>query len=457
MKKAPEQQVDLKGTVFFLAVGLFPLLMFLQFWLRSGTGLHPTLWGFMALYGASFLVALNYFLFYRQYRPRSALVPPGPFKALFVGALLIGFGTFNMMATGAGLGLTLSPGPRIESKQMVPTMAKVLLMKPVKVPPRQRLDLRNEGSWLLAWPYQKGSLWGALGYAVAFGLAGMLFGFLRKELVDPRDEHLGSGMMGGVVRGMVGLYYGATMGFLVGATLVIVVRFFFPNYAAVPPAILHWVYVLGAATNPNTAFTYAFSTAGLMVGAMSLFMGRRDFTASVSDPKAPELTRPLNITVPPVPEPPPVAFDARQMQGESQQILANFASELSRLTQGPQWEYERYELPEVGKPGKKAEAPVTNLVSSRLADEDAEFSAMGSLSNVYVQITANLGTLNVSAADWLALAEGAMLELPKAKDGAIRFAINGVEAGRGRAMTVNGYKAVKVTHMAQSVQSLVQP
>jgi flagellar motor switch/type III secretory pathway protein FliN len=455
MRRPAAPDVSFRGQIFFLVVGLVPLFMLVQFWLKSGTGLHTWLWGFMALLFASFLVAVNYFLFYREYKPRSALVTPGPFKALMVGGLLLTIGAFNMLGTTAGIGLTLSPGPKIEVQQAIKTYAGVLLKRDIADPPRKKLDLRKQ-RWLTGGMYLKGSLWGALGYALAFGLTGMLFGLLRKEVVDPRDEHIGTGAMGALVRGAVGLFYGAAMGFALGAVMIFVVRGLFPDFRGVQAEILHWIYVLGAATNPNVAFAFAFSTGSMMAGAMSLFLGSRDFTAPVSDPKAPELTRPVQVIIPPVPAAPQAPFDMSRVQAESQQILLQFGTELKRVTTGAEWEYEAYDLPPVGRLGQKAEPEATNLISARNLEEPDYDTAMGQLSNVYVQITADLGKLEISAADWLMLGEGAMLELPRMADNTVGIRINGQSAGRGKALTVNGNKAVKVTGLRGKVEQYVK-
>jgi flagellar motor switch/type III secretory pathway protein FliN len=81
---------------------------------------------------------------------------------------------------------------------------------------------------------------------------------------------------------------------------------------------------------------------------------------------------------------------------------------------------------------------------------------MGSLSNVYVQIVADLGRLELSAADWLTLAEGVILELPKSPDGTIGVSINGRLAGRGRPLTINGNKAVKMISLKPGVEKLLR-
>jgi flagellar motor switch/type III secretory pathway protein FliN len=275
-------------------------------------------------------------------------------------------------------------------------------------------------------------------------------------VLDPRDEHIGTGAMGALIRAGVGLFYGSTMGFAIGATMILAVRLFFPDFRGIQGEILHMIYVLGAATNPNVAFGYAFSTGSMMAGAMSLFLGSRDFTAPVSDPKAPELTRPVQIEVREVPMAPQMPFDMARVQAESATMLQQFGGELKRITTGPEWEYERYELPAVGKLGQKAEPEATNLISARNTDEPDYDTAMGQLSNVYVQITADLGKLEISAADWLMLGEGAMLELPRSPDGTVGIRINGQNAGRGRALTVNGNKAVKVVGLNGKVAQYVK-
>jgi flagellar motor switch/type III secretory pathway protein FliN len=464
MIDSPEpQEVSMRSTFGFLAVGLIPLVMLVAFWLRSGTGLHLALIGFMFALVGSFLVSLNYYLFYRQHLPRSALVPPSVWKGLLVAAVLIPIGAYNMLATSAGIGLTLSPGPRIESSQWASAAAKVVglaytprSMKPLKWPPHAKLNLQQQ-PWLVKPPFINGALWGALGYCLPFGFAGMVFGLLRKEILDPRDEHLGSGAVAGLGRGAVGLYYGSAVGFAMGAVLIWVLRTMFPTLAqTTPQPFLHWIYVLGAASNPNVAFSYAFSTACLLAGATALFSGRRDFTVQISDPKAPELTRPVEVNIPEIPDAPQQGFDMGRVQQESQQLMAAFQTELGRMFQGPEWNYERYDLPAVGKGGKSAEPAATNVISARDTFDDDDAGAMGSLSNVYVQIVVDLGKLELPAANWLFLREGAILELPKSADNLINISINGKPAGKGRALTINGNKAVKMVNLRTEVEKLVK-
>jgi flagellar motor switch/type III secretory pathway protein FliN len=295
-----------------------------------------------------------------------------------------------------------------------------------------------------------GAFWGALGYALPFGFAAMLFGLVRKEVLDPRDEHLGSGAVAGLVRGAVGFYYGTAVGFAVGAVMIRVLRWIFPTVSQTTPTpVLHWMYVLGAATNPNVAFGYAFSTACLLAGSLALFSGRRDFTAPISDPKAPELTRPIEVMIPEVPDAPEMPFNMTQVAQESQSILQQFNAELNRVLTGPEWSYERYDLPPVGRPSssKQAEPETTNVISARFAPDVDEEGVMGSLSDVYVEIVGDLGKLEIAAADWLCLAEGAILELPKQAGTPISVSINGKPAGRGVPVVHEGYKAVKLVTM----------
>lgn len=456
-------EVSLAGTVGFLIVGVVPLAMLVAFWMRSGTGLNLAIVGFMFMLAAGFFSALNYYLFYNQNLPRSALVPAIWWKGLIVAAFLLPIGAYNMLATSAGIGLTLSPGSRIEGSQVIPTMATVVglavspgLVKPLHLPPHATLDLKRN-NWLLRPPFMGGALWGALGYALPFAFAGMCFGFMRAEVLDPRDEHLGSGFGALISRGMVGLYYGAAVGFAMGAVIIRILRFIYPTAAtSTSMPLLHWVFVLGAGSNPNVAFTYAFSTGCLLAGSMALFSGRRDFTAQISDPKAPELTRPIEVLVPEVPDVPQMPFDMGRVAQESQQILGGFQAELGRMFTGPEWNYERFNLPPVGSAGRPAEPAATNLISARDTVSEDEPSAMGSLSNVYVQIVVDLGKLEIPAADWLCLREGAILELPRSPDNTINVSINGKPAGKGKPMTINGNKAVKMVQMRTDSDRLIK-
>ncbi|MDB5102131.1 MAG: hypothetical protein JWM80_6552 [Cyanobacteria bacterium RYN_339] len=454
----PPPDVKMGGTVTFMLIGLVPIAMFLAFWMRSGTGLNLILVGYAFLLLGAFLVALNYYMFYRQHLPRSALRPINGWWGIVMACILIPLGAYNMLATSAGVGITLSPGARVETAQLPSLVMKVVLtttaspgtVSPIKLPPRPKLDLQKN-KWLINPPFMGGALWGALGYAIPFGLAAMFFGLVRQEVVDPRDEHLGSGAVAGLVRGAVGLFYGSAVGFALGAVMIRVLRWIFPTVTQTTPTpMLHWIYVLGAATNPNVAFGYAFSTACLLAGSLALFSGRRDFTAAISDPKAPELTRPIEVMIPEVPDPPEVPFNMTQVAHESQSILQQFNAELNRVLTGPEWTYERYDLPPVGRPsgGGKTPVPETlNVISSRHTTEFDDESAMGSLSDVFVEIVGDLGKLEIAAADWLCLAEGAILELPKQADTPISISINGKPAGRGVPLVVEGYKAVKVVSM----------
>jgi flagellar motor switch/type III secretory pathway protein FliN len=463
LRRPAPPEINFWPSQLFLVVGLLPLGMLFQFWFRSGTGLHPMLVGFTLFGVLSFALALNYHLFYRQNRPRSALVPPAFWKGLLVAGLLVPLGAYNMLATSLGVSLTLSPGPRIEAEQLPIVIAKVVgtaltpgQLTPLVLERRKTLEVRGE-RWFKRPPYMNGALWGALGYAVPFGLLGALLGLMRKELADPRDEHLGQGLGAALVRGAVGHYYGMAVGFALGAVLIGVVRTLFPAPGIAPDEVRHFLFALGAGTNPNTAFTYAFSTGCVLAGAFALVARQLDLTAGLSDPKAPELTRPVEILVPEVPELEPVAFDMGAVRAESQAMLRQFHGQLKGLLEDPQWEYERYDMPAVGTLGQRPEPEATHVLSARLpVGEDDTPTALGSLSNVYVPIVAELGKLEIPAFDWLGLAEGAVLELPKTPDGTIQLTVAGKPVGRAKPLTVNGYKAVKLVGLRQPVETLLK-
>lgn len=463
LRRPAMPDINFWATRVFLVVGLFPLGMLLQFWFRSGTGLNPVLVGFLMSAVASFAIAVNYYFFYQQNRPRSAVVPPAFWKVALVAGILIPVGAYNMLATSVGVGLTLSPGPRIETSQVPSVVAKVIgaTLTPGAVTPPQfesRRRLPMDGKrWYKDSPYMNGALWGALGYAVPFALLGCCLGLLRQEVLDPRDDHIGSTLGGSLVRGAVGLYYGMSVGFLLGVVLIFVLRTMFPLPSKLTPdTVKHFLFTLGAATNPNLAFSYAFSIGSLLAGTLALVLPNADWTSLLSDPKAPELTRPVEITIPEIPPPPQDHFDMAGIREESQALLKRFQAETQRLLEGPEWQYERYQLPPLGAPGQRLEPEATQVVSARMPVEDDDPSVLGSLSNVYVPIVAELGKLEVAAADWLGLAEGVILELPKSPQGELNITIAGKPAGKALPLTVHGYKAVKLVGLRQPVEQLLK-
>lgn len=447
-----------------MVVGLAPVAMIGFFWAKGGVGIHPALALFMLLLVSGGVVSLLHHNFYRKHRPRSALVPATLAKGLPVALLLFALGGYHLLATGVGAGITLSPGPRMESGQLVQNMVKVVttaispgLVRPPRVEGVKRLDLQGQAAWMRKPPFLGGGLWGALGYAMAFGLMGMAFGFLRKEVQDPREQHMAVGPLGVVTRGMVGLYFGSAMGFALGAALIASVRLLFPTVGPnTSEGILHFIYVFGAASHPNVAFSYGFATACLLAGALSLGGATRDMTAIASDPKAPELLRPLAMQIPEIVEPPAMALDMSRLQQESRNMILQVQSELTKLVDGPDWNFDRYATPPVGRSGAKPEPEATNLVSARLAEGEDEWSAMGSLGGVYVQIVAELGSLEIPAMDWLEMGEGTILELPRGKDAEVTVKVNGKVAGRGKPITIEGRKAVKMMALRGPIGALVE-
>ncbi|MEB3285170.1 MAG: FliM/FliN family flagellar motor switch protein [Candidatus Sericytochromatia bacterium] len=463
LRRPAAPHINFWATRFFLAIGIFPLGMLLQFWFRSGTGLNPVLVGFLMSAVASFAIAVNYYFFYQQRRPRSALIPPAFWKVALIAGILVPVGAYNMLATSVGIGLTLSPGPRIEASQLPSVVARVIgatvtpgAVSPPKFQPRRRLPMSGE-RWYKQFPYLNGALWGALGYALPFAFLGGCLGFLRREVLDPRDDHIGDTLGGAFVRGAVGLYYGMAIGFLLGVIMIFVLRSMFPLPSRLTPdTVKHFLFTLGAATHPNLAFSYAFSVGSFLAGGLALVMPNADWTGFLSDPKAPELTRPVEIAVPAIPTVPQDTFDIGAVREESQALLKQFQFETQRLLEGPEWHYERYNLPPLGAPGQRLEPEATQVVSSRTPVEEDAPTVLGSLSSVYVPIVAELGKLEMPVADWLGLAEGVILELPKSANGELEVTISGKPAGKALPLTVNGYKAVKLVGLRQPVEQLVK-
>jgi flagellar motor switch/type III secretory pathway protein FliN len=95
-----------------------------------------------------------------------------------------------------------------------------------------------------------------------------------------------------------------------------------------------------------------------------------------------------------------------------------------------------------------SEPRAVNLLSNRKPEFDTSFDqALGQLANVYVQISGQLGQLQVPLAEWLTLEEGSLLEMPRAADGTVTLCINGRAVGRAKPAAHENHIAVKVVKL----------
>lgn len=461
MAKNPKKRtVGLMGQAIPLWGGLVPLLMLLAFSARSGAGVHAVVGILMLLAIAGFLASVGYHFFYRAAVPKVVIKPMHWGKALLVNLFLLPFWLISLWGSPAGYGLTLSPNPMQEPGRWIQVAAKLLLGAPVDLPavPATSLDpFVGQGLFL------GGALWGALGYAFIFALAAMGMAALRKEVFDPRQNPYG-GSAWPLLRTMIGYYYGFSLGFWVGAAIIGIGRIFFSGVEALPESIGSMLLAFGVVPDPDLAFTNGLSTAGFLVLVSTLVMGKADFTVGFTDPRPEQREPDMKVEVPKLPEVEEPNFDFAAIAAETEQIAQSFQQELSALVRSlgladevePAVTVLAAEEESLDDDGPK-EPPVLNVISARKPDFDVSFdSAMGQLSNVYVQVSAQLGSTEIPLADWLLLAEGAILEFPRPADNTVQVCINDRPVGRARAVTLDDHKAIKVLTLSPDMQQTLR-
>lgn len=432
-----------------LWLGLVPLFMFLLFGLRSGTGLNLPVLVLAALGLLGFGVSLGYHFFCRAALPRVVIQPMGHLRGSLVALAMLPLVLVNSWGIQSNRSLTLSPGGLVSPMDWIMTAANLALARPAP-PPTRAIGALSQA--LFGGPFMGGALWGALGYAVAFAIAGGCFALLRQEAFDPRQEPFGGAGSWPMLRPLIGYFYGLSLGFLFGAVLIWLASTIFLRIEVLPPAIEAMLTAFGVVREPNLAFTHAFSAGGLIMGFSTLFLGRADFTAPFSDPKRAEREPDMKIKIPELPKTPPPEFDFASIGFETEQIATQFQAQLGELARQLGFADPIEPAAELLKDGRAEEQtegpkepPVANLISARRPDFDLSFdSAMGQLSNVYVQVSAQLGSTELPLTDWLMMGEGSILELPRPKDNHVVLTINGRPVGKGRAVMVEDHKAIKV-------------
>lgn len=450
-------RVRLMGQAIPLWAGVIPLLMIMGFAFRSGAGLHSgvALLGLVAFVG--FLASVGYHFFYRAGIPRVVIKPMGIGGAIAASAVVLPLCLVNLWGSDAGYSLAMSPNPMQEPLRWLQVAAKLLLGSPVGegMPP-------IEPPALSAWVYQGvflgGALWGALGYAAIAGIASAIFAAFRKEVFDPRQEPFSGGFWP-VSRILIGFYYGFSLGFMLGAALEFSGTMLFGR-AEIPASIAGFLSGIGLDRDPNRAFSHAFSAGGGMICLAALFLGKADFAVGFSDPKPEEREPDMKVSIPDLPKSAPPQFDFSSILAESEQINASFQQELKALVRqlglSDVVESAASVLADKKPEEDKAEPEVVNVISARKPDFDVSFdSAMGQLSNVYVQVSALLGATEMPLTEWLTLEENSIIEFPRAPDNSMTVCINGKPVGRGKPVTLEGRKAIKVLKLsAEAVSSL---
>ncbi|HBN09070.1 MAG TPA: hypothetical protein DD435_10630 [Cyanobacteria bacterium UBA8530] len=446
-KRSRAPKPVLRTQALLLLIGLVPLGMLVLFWLRSGSGMHRWMMAFTVAYALSFLLSINYYFFYRQGTPKTIIHPSGAGRAIIACLFILPFALINLWGVERGWCLTLSPNVTQNPLRWIRLGAKLLLGENPTELAQQVMP--NLPGWVYHSWFLHGALWGALGYALVFGVGGAIGSFLRREVFDPRQEPFGGGLWF-LFRPLIGLYYGTTLGFCFGGILEFIAYSLFGSRDGISPTVGALIAAFGCVPDPNRAMTMAFSAAGLLFCLVILFMGRPDFTVVFTDPKTLEKEPPMKVNIPELPKTEAPQLDFGAIVAETDQLTAQFAAELRNLVASMGLNDVQTEEPgeKEEEKQKSKEPPTRNVISARTPDFDTSFDgAMGQLSNVYVQISAQLGSVDFPLAEWLTLEEGSMLEFPRAPDNSVILSINHRPVGRAKPVVVNGHIGVKVLNL----------
>ena len=449
--KASVRAKLLRAQALPLWAGLVPIGLLITFALKARTGLHPYTFvlGLLALLG--FVVSLAYHRWCARRWPRVVVSAMGAWPALGVYGFLWFFSSLQLWGLQSGYAWTLSPNGMVGIARWMKVAARWLLGARLEadMPPWPMPAPDVWAGW--CW---NGMLWGALGYAFLFALAGLGASLFRREAFDPRQTPFGGASSWPMFRGLIGLYYGFTLGFFVGLVLIAASGRFqsLPGLDALARA-------LGAIPDPNLAFATGLGASGWWLAAFALVLGRPDLTMRFTDPPVPEREPDMKVEIPPLPKTPAPDLDMSSLKFETEQMVQQFQKQLAQLVHelGFQEDGSTASSLVLGQTPPADEAtdpaptslPVTNVISARRPDFDVAFdSAMGQLSNVYVQVSAQLGSTELPLTDWMTLTEGAVLEVPRSPDNLVTLCINGRPVGRARAVVLEDHKAIQVLSLS---------
>lgn len=437
-----------------LWLGLAPLVMLFLFAVQSKTGLGIPMLIAGILGGLGFGVSVGYHFFCRASIPKVVIKPMGFWRGAAVAIALLPLTLVNLFGAGTGHSLMLSPYGITTIRGFLKIAATMVLGNQLGLntaPLPQLPAALAEGLFL------GGALWGALGYGLVFALAGFGFAALRQESFDPRQDPFGGSGTWPFLRMLIGYYYGLSLGFWFGAGAIWLAKTVFARAESLPPTLQAVLTAIGVHNDPNLAFTNAVGLAGLLVVFSTLFLGKADFAAGFTDPRPEEKEPDMKIKIPELPKTPEPEFDFASIGHETEQIAQQFQTQLQDLARQLGFlDPVETAASLIATPAERVEeAPseqepaVTNIISARKPDFDVSFdSAMGQLSNVYVQVSAQLGSTELPLTEWLTMAEGSILELPRPKDNTITVCINGKPVGKGRAVMLEDHKAIKVLKLS---------
>lgn len=329
-----------------------------------------------------------------------------------------------------------------------------------------------------------GALCAAFGYALIVGLAGALFGAMRKfetpfsqkmvEIINIETGEVTSDRqpiapimkaVSYVSRVLMGLYYGATLGFILGLAVILPLYIFMQGGLA-EPMLAPLLNVMGLSNQPDISFTNAVSLGGIMVPLVIMIVAKLSPQGmSISeelmrqhyeikptgrfvsaDSPLLDMNNPAAISfggnmIPLIPD------DELETELANTRLMDELAMEEDNLTAEIIEEFGRDFETIFGIDTRELISDhghrQTSLDRKKLASALDE--SFGELGNVPVEISAELGQARLPITEWLNLRVGTLVLLDKPANEEIDILFNGVRKGKGKLVIEDDSLAVKVS------------
>ena len=331
-----------------------------------------------------------------------------------------------------------------------------------------------------------GALCAALGYAFIVGIAGALFGLLRQfdtpfsetkqEIFNIETGEVTTNVQNKapimkpvdlIYRAFIGLFYGSSVGFLLGAAVILPLNLLF-NGLLTNDNVRPLLHSLGLSNIPDLAFSNGLTIAGIMVPLVLIVVAKlspQGMSMSESVILDQYVIKPTGRFVSAdqliggnLPNPSIVNFgglgmmipdDELETELANDRLMDELAMEDDNLTSEIIEEFGRdfesvfgidtREL--ITQPKGRQSSFVDRKQLSSALDE-----SFGELGNVPVEVSAELGKATLDITEWLNLREGTLVLLDKPADEEIDILFNGVRKGKGQLIVSEDALAVRISN-----------
>ncbi len=460
---------SLVGAILFALCGLLtPVMLILAIKRMGGLAWPPFLMLIFSIMGA--LAAIGNLVYTLTKGKQYAI--PFSLRTFFrwhelaaICAVLLPLAVINLAAIPEGTHYTLRRGdPSYSMITMIKALPHSLRGQPVKAPELPPVPEEATTGLFLG-----GAAWGALGYAMALGLAGMIFAGFRQmntpfgpkyeeKLNDSTGELEQTVTEGSTLfkildipyRLLIGYSAGTTIGLLLGLSVISLHYVLFMRHVTDDPTVRGLLMAVGSSAHPDLAFAGGFSLAGLVVPLAFLTVGKFSppgKSVSEAEVKARYVAPPGSRTgLAELPAPAMISFgdigpdpdedllaDMNLDASLTQELLTEFGDDLEAV----------FGLESTNKTEAEIIAKKETMDRNQVATIVEQ--SFGELGQIQVEVAAELGRASMALHEWLHLQEGSLVELNQQVGSTIDLYFNGVLKGRGSLTVADNHIGVQVT------------